>query len=133
MKSLKLLAGLAIVSLAPSAHAQPVKSGEAVYKETCFTCHAAGVAGAPKFADKKAWAPLIAEGQAVLTSHAWVGVRAMPAKGGKPDMKLEDFARAVVYMTQAAGGKWKDPDAAMLKQIQVEEKKRRADLKTEKK
>lgn len=114
------------------AHAQPAKSGEAVYKETCFACHATGVSGAPKFGDKKAWAPLIQEGQAVLTAHAWVGIRAMPAKGGKPDMKLEEFARAAAYITRAAGSDWKDPDAVMLKKIQAEETKRRAELKTAK-
>jgi len=55
--------------------------------------------------------------------HAWVGVRDMPAKGGKPDLALEEFARAVAYMARAAGATWKDPDAAMMKQIQAEEKK----------
>ena len=30
------------------------KSGEEVYKAQCTTCHAAGVVGAPKFADAAA-------------------------------------------------------------------------------
>lgn len=126
--------------LAFSATAQTLKSGEQVYKETCHECHVAGTdkppkAGAekaPRFADKKAWKPLIEEGQHVLTSHAWVGVRGMPPKGGKPDLSLEEFARATAYMARAAGGNWKDPDAAMLKRIQAEEQKRINELKSKK-
>lgn len=104
--------------------AQGLKSGERVYQETCLSCHAAGVANAPKFADRKAWAPLLKEGQHVLTAHAWVGVRGMPAKGGRADLTLEEFARAAAYMARAAGGAWQDPDARMLSRIKVEEKKR---------
>ncbi len=108
---------------AAPAPASALKSGEAVYKETCATCHATGLLKAPKLGDKKDWATLIKEPQAVLTADGWVGVRDMPAKGGKPDLALEEFSRAVAYMARAAGATWKDPDAAMMKQIQAEEKK----------
>ncbi len=106
-----------------AAPAAAIKSGEAVYKETCHVCHATGLLKAPKFGDKKDWAELIKEPQATLTADGWVGVRDMPAKGGKPDLALEEFARAVAYMVRAAGAKWQDPDAAMMKRIQAEEKK----------
>ena len=112
-------------------HAEP-KSGEHVYKEVCFACHATKVEKAPQFGDRKAWAPLIKEGQHVLTAHAWVGVRSMPPRGGKPDLELEEFARAVAYMARAAGGRWQDPDAAMLAKIRAEEKKRVAQMKAKK-
>jgi cytochrome c5 len=108
------------------ASAQNLKSGEQVYKEVCATCHANGVANAPRFGDKAVWKPLIAEGQPVLTAHAWVGVRGMPPKGGRDDLALEEFARAAAHMARAAGGTWKDPDARMLARIADEEKKRRA-------
>jgi len=120
------------LSLTAGAAAPALKSGEQVYKEVCMVCHAAGVANAPKFADKKMWAPLIAEGQAVLTAHAWVGIRGMPAKGGNPNLSLEEFSRAAAYMARAAGGNWKDPDAKMLAAIQAEEKKRISGLNTKK-
>ena len=61
----------------------------------------------------------------VLTAHAWVGVRNMPLKGSDDDLSLEEFARAVAYMARESGGKWQDPDAAMLAKIRAEEKKRR--------
>ena len=120
-----LIAALSLFAASLHAEsAQPLKSGEQVYKETCFACHSTGVDKAPRLADKAAWAPLIKEGQDVLTAHAWVGVRGMPPKGGRPDLTLEEFARATAYMARAAGGGWKDPDAAMLARISAEEKKR---------
>jgi cytochrome c5 len=126
---LALTAGL----VAPAAFAaETAASGEQVYKQVCMACHAAGVANAPKFGDRAAWTPLIKEGQDVLTAHAWVGVRAMPPKGGRADLSLDAFARATAYMARAAGGSWKDPDAAMLARIRAEEVKRIAQMKTKK-
>lgn len=122
-----LLAGVLGLSLSLS-HAQEGKSGEQVYRQVCMACHAAKVDRAPQFGDKAAWAPLIAEGQDVLTAHAWVGVRGMPAKGGQTDLSLPEFARAVAYLARAAGGNWQDPDAAMLDRIKREEGKRRAQM-----
>ena len=85
------------------------RSGSAVYEEACRHCHETGIAGAPKKGNKKAWRPLIKEGQAVLTAHAWVGVRAMPPRGGHPDLSLAEFARGVAEMASASGGNWLDP------------------------
>jgi cytochrome c5 len=118
------LAILSQQALAAEGSKAPLKEGEAVYKEVCSACHATGVAHAPKFQDREAWAPLLAEGQAVLTGHAWVGVRAMPARGGVPELRLGEFARAVAYMARNAGGDWNDPDAPMLRQIAGEAEKR---------
>ncbi len=120
---------LALVSCLPGAMAQKAaapagRSGEQVYDSVCSACHGSGVAGAPKFKDAQAWKPLVGEGQAVLTGHAWVGVRAMPQKGGNPDLKLAEFSRAVAYMARGAGGDWTDPDAAMLRKIAREAEER---------
>ena len=126
-----LFAAVSALASLPGAMAQTAnppaqKSGEQVYKSICFACHASGVANAPKFGDRAAWAPLIGEGQAMLTGHAWVGVRAMPARGGSTDLSLQDFAKAVAYMANSAGGDWKDPDAAMMKKIAKEADQRLA-------
>ena len=111
-----------LAALIPAiALAQP---GEATYKAVCAACHTSGVANAPKFGDVKKWGPLIREGQAVLTAHGYVGIRGMPAKGGKPDLSLEDFADAVVYMVNNSGGKWLSPDPKTLAAIRTEIDKR---------
>ena len=72
-------------------------SGEALYKQACLACHAAGVAGAPKVGDKAAWAPRIAQGVPALVGNAIKGKGAMPPKGGStaPDA---DVKAAVEYM-----------------------------------
>ena len=88
-----------------------LKSGEEVYKAQCVTCHVAGVAGAPKFGDVAAWAPRIKTGFEALSNAALKGKGAMGAQGGGDFEDLE-IARAVVYMTAAAGGKFVAPAAA---------------------
>jgi hypothetical protein len=95
-------------------------NGETTYKQVCMACHTSGVAGAPKLGDKAKWAPLIKEGQAILTAHGYVGIRGMPAKGGKSDLSVENFAKALVYMVNQSGGAWKDPDAKTLQAIDLE-------------
>ena len=107
-------------------------ASDPVYQQVCAVCHAAGVAGAPKVGDTKKWAPLIAEGQVILTAHGYVGIRAMPAKGGKPDLSLRDFAGALVHMVNQSGGKWTPPNAALLSQMEKEVVKREQALKAKK-
>lgn len=115
----------------PAAAPPPVAAtddGERTYREICMACHATGVAGAPKTGDTEGWAKLFAEGQEIVTAHGWVGVRGMPAKGGRADLGLEDFARATAWMARSAGGDWQAPDEAMMATIRDEEVKRIAEL-----
>ncbi|KUJ82944.1 cytochrome c5 family protein [Microbulbifer flavimaris] len=78
------------------------RSGEEVYNGACGTCHAAGVAGAPKFADAAAWSPRIAKGMETLYSNAINGINAMPAKGLCADCSDEEIQAAVDYMVESA-------------------------------
>ncbi|MFN9771468.1 MAG: c-type cytochrome [Burkholderiales bacterium] len=98
---------LALLAIAPAV-AQP-RSGQAVYEEVCKACHATGELGSPKLGDTKAWKPLIAEGQAMLSRTSIKGIRKMPAKGGRPDLSDLEVKRAVVYMANAGGAKWTEP------------------------
>ena len=84
-------------------------TGEQVYAKNCKACHEAGVANAPKFGDKAAWAPHIKEGWDDILKTAINGFRAMPPRGGDPDLSDYEVARAVVYITAAAGGNFKEP------------------------
>ena len=84
-------------------------SGESTYKSVCIACHATGMNGAPKFQNNLAWAPIIKEGKVHVIAEAYNGVRKMPAKGGKPDLTLEDFSEALIYMVNSSGGNWSKP------------------------
>jgi cytochrome c5 len=88
-----------------------LQSGQAVYTAVCSACHATGAAGAPKAGDSGAWSARIAQGFDTLVQHAVNGIRAMPAKGGNPDLDNIEVARAVAYMADMAGAKFKEPEA----------------------
>jgi cytochrome c5 len=84
-------------------------AGGAVYTATCAACHDSGMAGSPKTGDKAAWATRLAQGYDTLVKHAIEGIRAMPAKGGNPDLDDLEVARAVVFMTNQSGASFKEP------------------------
>jgi cytochrome c5 len=104
---------VAEVSLSGSAGGtQTAKSGEEVFKFVCTACHLTGVAGAPKFGDKAAWAPRIKTGEKALLQSALKGKGGMPPKGGAADLSDVEVERAIVYMANAAGAKFKEPAGA---------------------
>jgi cytochrome c551/c552 len=102
---------LAFADATPSGN----KTGEQVFQAVCKTCHESGLAGAPKFGDKAAWAVAIKSGYDVLIQHAISGLqrqgKVMPPKGGNPDLTDTEVARAVAYMANAAGAGFKEPAA----------------------
>lgn len=77
-------------------------AGKATYDTKCSVCHASGVAGAPKYGDKAAWAPRIATGMDALLKSATNGKNAMPPKGTCMDCSEADLKAAIEYMTAAA-------------------------------
>ncbi|QBY54665.1 c-type cytochrome [Cupriavidus oxalaticus] len=89
----------AAAAAAPAAASADV--GKKVYDQVCAACHAAGVAGAPKFGDKAAWAPRLKEGMDAVHNYALKGKGVMPPKGGYagPDA---DVIAASDYMANAA-------------------------------
>ncbi|MBN9373515.1 cytochrome c5 family protein [Hydrogenophaga sp. YM1] len=90
---------------------RPLESGANVYKAQCAACHAAGLAGAPKFGDAAAWAPRIATGYEALLNSALKGKGAMGAQGGGA-FRDPEIGRAVVHMANAAGAKFAEPQLA---------------------
>ena len=89
---------------------RPLAAGDAVYTAQCSACHAAGLAGAPKFGDVAAWAPRLGQGYEALLNSALKGKNAMGAQGGGAFSDVE-IGRAVVHMANAAGGKLAEPAA----------------------
>lgn len=86
-----------------------LQAGDAVYTAVCAACHASGAAGAPKTGVAGDWSARLAQGYDTLIKHAIEGIRLMPAKGGNPDLDNVEVERAVVYMANQSGAKFKEP------------------------
>jgi cytochrome c5 len=97
------------VVIAEASAPKGTQSGEQVYGTVCKTCHEAGLAGAPKFGDKAAWAKVVAQGDKLSFEHAINGFKAMPAKGGNSDLTDDEVKRAVAFMANKAGANWTAP------------------------
>jgi cytochrome c5 len=85
------------------------RSGKDVVNMVCAKCHLTGERGAPKIGDKQAWRERAEQGLGGLTQHAVTGVRQMPAHGGSPNLTDLEIGRAIAYMVNQSGGKWKEP------------------------
>ncbi len=104
-----------VAAAAPAAEAAPAAAapvaaaaaagagaGEALYKQACQVCHAAGVAGAPKFGDKAAWSARLPAGIDALYNSVAKGKGAMPPRGGAAQASDADLRSAVEFMAAAA-------------------------------
>ncbi|HRO19642.1 c-type cytochrome [Alcaligenes phenolicus] len=76
-------------------------AGIKLYDTICFACHAAGVAGAPKFGDQAAWKPYIESGMDTMVQKAIHGVGAMPPRGGS-QASDDEIRAAIQHMVNAA-------------------------------
>jgi len=103
---------LAAVEISGNSGPHIDKSGEEVVKSACAACHTAGMMGSPKIGDKTAWGPRITQGFATLTKHAIEGIRAMPPRGGNPDLSDNEIAAAVAHMANQSGAKFVAPKQA---------------------
>jgi cytochrome c5 len=100
---------LAAAAAPAAAAATPVAaplSGAQVYNEICQLCHTApGIGGAPVLGDAAAWAPRIAQDQAVLEDHVLNGYQGqagfMPPKGGRMDLSDDEVLAAMNFMLEA--------------------------------
>lgn len=88
-------------AVAAAAAIDPNVKGKEIYQAVCMACHATGVANAPKFGDKTAWAPRLKDGVENTLAKAIKGLNAMPPKGGYtgPD---EEFKAAALYIINNA-------------------------------
>ncbi len=108
MKLWYVLFALGLTSLAGcsdkdnSQDSEQLATGKNVYWGKCMTCHAAGLAGAPKVGDARVWKPRIAQGIELLYKNALNGFKGstgyMPPKGGYDSLSDDDVKAAVAYM-----------------------------------
>jgi cytochrome c5 len=103
----------AILAFAPAAAAAPLttlhRDGKTIVEDVCSACHGAGLEGAPRIGDSKAWGERSARGLSSLTKSAMDGVRKMPPHGGRLDLDDIELGRAITYMVNQSGGHWVEP------------------------
>ncbi|PIE20398.1 MAG: cytochrome c5 family protein [Neptuniibacter caesariensis] len=85
---------------APAAASGP-RSGEDIYTANCASCHAVGVAGAPKFGTAE-WTDRASKGMDALLATAISGIGAMPPKGLCNNCSDEELQSAIQHMVDSA-------------------------------
>lgn len=90
----------AVVMVGAGVAALPLQAMEPdeVVSRHCTACHEAGLGGAPKMADKAAWAPRIATGVEAMAQTVLAGKGAMPPKGTCGSCSEADIKAAVEAM-----------------------------------
>jgi len=88
----------ATVTSASADAAASSRTGESVYSASCFLCHAAGIAGAPKTGDAAAWGARLEQDMATLVGHVVNGFNAMPPMGTCMDCSNDEIEITVQYM-----------------------------------
>lgn len=78
--------------------------GAQIAQGLCFACHQSGMNGAPKFGNKVAWAPRVAQGKDKLYANAINGLRGMPPRGGGANLTDDQVKAAVDYLVKGSGG-----------------------------
>ena len=93
---------VALVAVLASAPTLSQQAGKDLYAKTCSVCHAAGIAGAPRYGNAVDWGPRLAGGAARLYASALKGTaKGMPPKGGNLAASDADVKSAVDYMLAA--------------------------------
>jgi cytochrome c5 len=83
---------------ASSASGGAAMSGEQIYNQFCFACHATGVSEAPILGDAEGWAPRLEKGDDVLSASVINGMGLMHAKGACMTCSDDDLNAAVEFM-----------------------------------
>ena len=122
MKTNKLIAAIvAAISLTGLAIAD---SGQEIYNKVCTTCHASGLAGAPRLGNAGDWSPRIANGVGSLYQSALKGTpKGMPAKGGHMTLPDAEVKAAVDFMLASVKDAVKPAEAKKEEPKKAEAKK----------
>ena len=74
--------------------------GEKIFNQFCFSCHAAGIGGAPLPGDTENWKPRLAKGEALLLAVTKAGIDpGMPPMGMCLQCSDAELSAAIVYMS----------------------------------
>jgi cytochrome c5 len=78
------------------------RSGKQIYDTACATCHAAGIAGAPRLGDVEVWAELTAKGRDTLYTNAIEGIGGMPPMGLCMTCSHDEIRATVDFMVESS-------------------------------
>ena len=105
-RSLAFLGALVLAPLLAACgggRGEPEHPGKALYMRYCYACHHAGIAGAPKFGDGKAWRRRSAQGHDAMLANVVVGMPpGMPPRGACPACTDDALAEAIDYLAGSA-------------------------------
>jgi len=93
--------GLGCASASVSSGGGGAEGPESFYSVSCATCHAMGIANAPKFGDASQWSARIDKGREVLYNSVINGIGTMPAGGTCANCSEDDLKAIVDYMLDA--------------------------------
>ena len=122
----KVIITLMCSSFAVAAAMAAEHPGKATYDAVCAACHNTGVMSAPKIHQTPKWKKLAREGFNDLVGNALVGVRKMPAKGGKPELTDMQVAQAVHYLVTVSDARLDQPTDIKVKAARDEGERRAA-------
>ena len=105
VEALFLFASMALAPTPESATAPGARTGEQIVRFQCVLCHGAGMAGAPRIGDRKAWEKRLSAGEEALLRSALQGRGAMPPNGGLADVSPQELRGAIDYMIKSSGAK----------------------------
>ncbi len=95
----KLLLTISIgLFLTACGNQQQQRDGQAIYYQSCVSCHERGHGGAPMRGDTKAWQERMEKGQAVLFRNLKDGYNTMPAKGACFDCSDKELELVLDYL-----------------------------------
>lgn len=80
---------------------KPRPRGEAVYNQSCVSCHERGQGGAPVRGDKREWDKRMEKGQQALVDNVIQGYKTMPKKGACFSCSDEEIRLAVEYLLKS--------------------------------
>ncbi|AKH68189.1 Cytochrome C oxidase, cbb3-type, subunit III [Spongiibacter sp. IMCC21906] len=95
----KILMAVSVLVMASAAGAED-RDLQALYKKSCFACHAYGANNAPKTGAADQWAPRLEKGMETLVAHARDGFNTMPPKGLCFDCSDAEFKALIEFMSE---------------------------------
>lgn len=74
------------------------RDGQAIYYQSCVSCHERGHGGAPMLGDTKAWQERLQKGHAALLQNLKDGYNSMPPKGACFDCSDQELELVLEYI-----------------------------------